>query len=164
MSAAEKPSNDPTGPAGLADVIMACSRAPDALAELAQIYRTADAEVAELTPACRGCGECCNFPRAGHRLYVTGIELAYLLSSEPPQPDQANEGLCPYQRGTRCTTRDTRPLGCRMYFCDQDLPAPLQAIHERHHRQIRRLHERFGIDYLYCELTSSIRTALADGP
>lgn len=50
-----------------------------AASELEGLYARAGAEIAARGPACWASGRCCNFDRAGHRLYVTGLEAAYCL-------------------------------------------------------------------------------------
>ena len=147
---------------GLVSVVRTCQRRPALLAELEQVYDQADKQIAKLAPSCRACGECCKFPQAGHRLYLTGMELAYLTIQEPASAEQAEIGLCPYQRGQQCTARKRRSLGCRTYFCDKHLSASLQSVHELGHEQVRDLHDKWGIDYLYAELTSSLMQCLDD--
>lgn len=46
---------------------------------LEAVYADVAQAVAERGPACWASGRCCNFERAGHRLYVTGIEAALAL-------------------------------------------------------------------------------------
>jgi Fe-S-cluster containining protein len=48
-------------------------------AELEMIYASASAAIAERGPACWASGRCCNFDAAGHRLYTTGLEMAYCV-------------------------------------------------------------------------------------
>ena len=165
MSASKKQSNDGPSPnlnprprPTLSQVIKTCQGNPEIAAALAEIYRQADEQIAELDPSCPGCGTCCQFEKMGHLLYVSGIELAYLLETAPPLPAQAEIKLCPYQVSSSCKNRDGRPLGCRSYFCDKGLELPLQKIHEHFHWQVRNLHQKFQIDYYYCELTSSIHS------
>lgn len=48
-------------------------------AALEAIYAAAAAAIAARAPACWASGRCCNFDKAGHKLYVTGLETAYCL-------------------------------------------------------------------------------------
>jgi hypothetical protein len=58
--------------------------------------------------------------------------------------------VCPWLQGTLCGNREGRALACRTYFCsDEEAAAELT---EKHHREIRRLHERYGIPYDYRSL------------
>ena len=123
-------------------------------AELRALYGELDAEVARLAPICLISGRCCRFREYGHTLFVSAPEVQYLLSraSEPTRPLDAGE-TCPWQddRG-RCTAREARPLGCRVYFCDpayQDAAPPLS---ERFIARLKRLAERHGLPWNYAPL------------
>ena len=94
-----------------------------------------DAAVARLGPVCRISGRCCRFREYGHTLFLSAPEADYLLSEAPAPVRPLDDGeTCPWQdvRG-RCTARDARPLGCRVYFCDpayQDAAPELsRALH-----------------------------------
>ncbi len=64
---------------------------PPVRAGLERIYkRAADAIIAR-APVCWASGRCCNFAQAGHRLYVTGLEAAYLVSALPTAERRAFE-------------------------------------------------------------------------
>ena len=52
-------------------------------AGLERVYADAAAAIAERGLACWASGRCCNFGKAGHRLYVTGLEAAYTVSRLP---------------------------------------------------------------------------------
>ena len=43
------------------------------------LYADLDAAVAERRPVCNASGRCCRFEAFGHRLYVTGLEIAWFL-------------------------------------------------------------------------------------
>lgn len=47
---------------------------------LEDVFAEAAREIESRGPACWASGRCCDFERAGHRLYVTGLEAAYTLS------------------------------------------------------------------------------------
>jgi hypothetical protein len=124
------------------------------MADLAALLARVDAAVAEKAPTCRACGRCCRFAEFGHRLYVSTGELALLTSH--PAPHASRPGLCPCQDGAECTARDGRALGCRVFFCDAGLTAWSNALYERFHAEIRRLHERHGVEYFYVDLTAGV--------
>jgi len=63
-----------------ADQWLAAIARPPVRAALEQIYAQAAAAIAARGPVCWASGRCCNFKEAGHRLYVTGLEAAYLIS------------------------------------------------------------------------------------
>ena len=133
----------------LSRAVAAAMGYPEALADLRALYRQLDADVQG--GLCLGGGACCRFDLAGHRLYVTPLELAMLLqlppiATVPPQ-------RCPYQVGPKCHAREHRALGCRTYFCRQ---GHLQDLYEMYHDQIIALHKQHGIPYFYVELTASL--------
>ncbi len=154
---------------------------------VAEILAEADAEIAGLKPVCRASGRCCKFEVYGHRLYVTAAEMVHFdhvcVKSSPPgqienqkskitNPPAAGVSLqqffadaqpqgCPYQVGGLCTARDARPLGCRIYFCDENAQSWQNAIYEKYHARLRALHEQFGLPYRYLEWRQALRE-LAD--
>src|SRR5262249_3612075 len=101
--------------------------------ELAELYRQLDVAVAEFAPVCRISGRCCRFREYGHTLFVSALEFDYLISraAGPVRPLDDGE-TCPWQdaRG-RCTAREARPLGCRVYFCDAAYEDAAPALSER---------------------------------
>mgnify|MGYP001046099062 CR=1 FL=1 len=147
-------------PIALPAAVDACRADAEALRSLRGIYARADGEAAERGLRCRACGACCRFASAGHRLLVSAAELALLTERRPagePAP-----GRCGYQLGARCTASERRPLGCRVYFCDEP-PAAAAERYERYHAEVRRLHDERGLGYAYVELTAGIAELLAAG-
>jgi hypothetical protein len=123
---------------------------------LTGLYRRVDRQLDALGLTCLGGGTCCRFELAGHRLYVSTLELA-LLTARSPWPGRPGRAMrCPYQRLGRCTARSARPLGCRVYFC-QGPSETLEAICARAHREVVDIHERHGVPYAYRELTGALR-------
>ena len=156
-----EPSSPQTSPANLTAAVDSARANAELMTQLAELYARLDGEIAALETQCWGSGACCRFDQAGHRLFVSTAELAYLLGSGPP-PAEAHIGRCPYQLGPRCTARDRRPIGCRIYFCDDALADSLGEIYGRYHRQICQLHSRISLAYHYVELT--IALAALTGP
>jgi hypothetical protein len=87
---------------------------------LKAIYLDLDAEIARLSPVCELSGRCCKFEEYGHTLFVSAPEFALLLAEAPAPSRSLDDGAtCPWQDlNHRCTAREARPLGCRVYFCD----------------------------------------------
>ena len=139
----------------------AIALSPSLTEAMASLYRHVDAAVEALRPVCLGGGSCCRFDHAGHRLYVTELELRYLLAVKRADPARAARQRCPYQFGPRCCAREHRPLGCRTYFCKLSGAAAkaVEALHEPFHEQLVRLHAIEGVPYRYVEWTA----ALANG-
>lgn len=125
-----------------------------AFTTLRELYTRLDAELAMLAPACSACGNCCDFERAGHILYATELETRYAIAQSPPPP--ANDfSRCPYQDGSACTARAGRPLGCRVYFCEES--EALEALSTRLHEQLRALHTQYAIPYRYAPFLPLLR-------
>lgn len=144
-----------------------------ALAELGSVYADVAREIESRGPACWASGRCCNFTAAGHRLYVTGLEVRYTLSRLDPAalPTPADiaaaraRGGCPFQAGNLCGVHEIKPLGCRVYFCDRSAQAWQQDLTERMLARIRDIHDRHAIDYRYGEWISWLEEAVGSaGP
>ena len=69
-----------------ADAWMVALQDERLVAALESIYDAAADAIAARGPACWASGRCCNFDRAGHRLYVTGLEAAYCLGNLMASP------------------------------------------------------------------------------
>jgi len=147
----------------VASAVRAAGDDAEAMAPLVRLYRQVDAALADIQPACRACGSCCDFPAHDHRLYVSTGELAYLLQSPPAEPAAARAGRCPYQQHSRCTARPHRALGCRTYTCDADAAEAANAVYARFHARIQALHDTHHVPYFYGELTAMWR-AVRDPP
>ena len=64
---------------------------------------------------------------------------------------------CPYQVGGLCTARQGRPLGCRVYFCDENAQAWQSEVYEKYHAKLKAVHEKFGVAYRYVEWRAGLR-------
>jgi hypothetical protein len=147
----------------LAEAVAQCARNADLLRELRRIYAAADARVAQRGAVCLGGGACCRFDLCSHRLYVSTAELALLATQAPLRPERSAMKRCAYQLGPRCTARDRRPLGCRTFFCRPPAAEDAGEEYERDHREIRLLHERFNVRYVYVELTTALGELFGEG-
>jgi len=139
-----------------------CQADEELMAALEELYGQVDRVAAAAGARCLGGGGCCKFDLAGHQLYATVAEVAFLTRGGPPHwglnpplkpdPQRARRGRCPYQLGPRCLAYPRRPLGCRIFFCRaRDRPF-LEATGEWFHRRIAALHERRCVPYVYAEL------------
>jgi len=116
------------------------------------LYQRVDAEIAARQPVCINRGTCCRFDAYGHRLYVTQVELDYfLLHQRPHGLRDVTTGACPYQIAGRCTAREHRPLGCRIFFCDPNAQDWQPALYERRLAELKQIGEELGIEYRYKE-------------
>jgi hypothetical protein len=135
----------PTGYAGLS---------PQLQAELRELYAELDAAVARLAPVCLISGRCCRFEEYGHTLFLSGIEADYLVSGAPEPVRALDEGrTCPWQDDLgRCTARDGRPLGCRVFFCDPNHQDAAPALSEHFIARLKSLTECHGLQWNYAPL------------
>ncbi len=148
---------------------------PALLAAVRDILAAADADIAARKPVCQASGRCCKFEQYGHRLYVTAAELAHFAAtianreprttSHEPRPPvslpqffaQPKPEGCPYQIDGLCTAREARPLGCRVYFCDENAQSWQNELYEHYHAQLTALHEKYGLPYRYLEWRAALR-------
>lgn len=139
---------------------------PDRLRALVmQVYADADTEVQAIGPVCQLSGRCCRFEEYGHTLFLSGIEANVLITHAPGPARPLDDGeTCPWQdaRG-RCTARESRPLGCRVYYCDETYGDSAQGISERAIARLKAISDRAEIPWNYRPLHSQLRDAAADG-
>ena len=124
------------------------------------VYEYAAESITQRGPVCNQSGRCCRFEQYGHRLYVTGLEVAYTVSrltSEHPELTSTSlqaaidAGGCPFQIDNLCAVHPLRPLGCRVYFCDPVAQGWQEGLSEKLLGQIRSLHQTHEIPYRYGE-------------
>jgi len=141
--------------------------------EVESHFRAERARIAEVVrakrPICLASGACCRFEEYGHRMYLSGLEAAFVAAridaaraARAANPlrivevdDARARGDCPYLRGGLCGEHEERPLGCRIFFCDKGADgrgADWQSeLYEETHRATIALHERLGVPYRYLE-------------
>ncbi len=125
---------------------------------MGQIYDRLAEEIAALGPVCELSGRCCRFESFDHRLYATGLEIAWLVDrlDEPGRDrlcdaDLPNLDGCPFQVEGRCSEHAHRPVGCRIFYCDPNAQAWQQPKSEACLRELGKLHESHGLPYRYME-------------
>ncbi len=140
------------------------SEQPNVIDFLRSFYQRVDEAIAVYEPRCTNRGQCCNFARAGHRLFVTPIELAAFRRaySDRWQPAEPASGRCPWQIEGVCTTREFRPLGCRVYFCDPQAQAWQNEFYEARLRELKQFMAEQGIQYRYEEWLSALSVFSSD--
>jgi hypothetical protein len=122
--------------------------------ELYELYAGLDDEVRSRRPVCDLSGRCCRFAEHGHTLFVSAPEAALLMADAPPPARPLDDGAtCPWQdaRG-RCTARDSRPLGCRTYFCDPSFQDVMPSLAEQFVARLKELVDRLGLPWDYAPL------------
>jgi hypothetical protein len=142
-----------THPPGSANQPASTSEA-SAEAELEALYFEVDRDVARFGPKCQLSGRCCRFAEYGHTLFVSTLEIRYLVAGAPEPSRPLDQGeTCPWQdQHGRCTARNARPLGCRIFYCD---PAYQQSAHEISERAIshlKRITQRWHLAWRYAPL------------
>lgn len=129
----------------------------DIATELEAVYAMVADQIEARGPACWASGRCCNFDAAGHRLYVTGLEAAYTLARLDTElkadalESASLRGGCPFQLANLCGVHTIKPMGCRVYFCDESAQQWQHDVSERAMSMIRSIHDRYSIEYAYAE-------------
>ncbi|MCC6579178.1 MAG: hypothetical protein IT440_01965 [Phycisphaeraceae bacterium] len=154
---ATRPTNDDFDAATLWRLWRDATARPEIDHALRRIMDDLDADVRARGPTCWSSGKCCRFDAFGHRLYVTGLEAAWTLMHAGPPPKADDLGVCPYQRDKLCTIHEDRPMGCRVFFCQQSAQAWQPDVYERHLTRLRRLHDEHGIPYRYMEWLAALQ-------
>jgi Fe-S-cluster containining protein len=129
----------------------------DALARLEALYADLDGELAALAPKCELSGRCCDFPRSGLTLFATALEMERLRRRRAPARND-DPALCPHWSAGACVAREGRPLGCRLYFCDESKAGPLEELSVRYHARLRRIHDETGVAYRYAPFLAQARS------
>lgn len=123
--------------------------------ELQGIYKELDEELAKAcpelvsgsSPGCDACGECCNFDKFDHVLYATKIEVDYIKSNVLVPKKHPNKNICPFLVDQKCTIRDYRTLGCRVFYCNPDYQQNLShEIYNKYYRKIKDLAHAYGLE------------------
>lgn len=92
-----------------------------ALAETRTIFTKADATYRPWS--CPSTAECCQLTKTGRPPWLWPSEWEVLIErlkrDKRPLPNARADGGCPFldEAGTRCTVYESRPFGCRTFFC-----------------------------------------------
>jgi hypothetical protein len=134
------------------DPIPAPERSPEA--ELRAVYDQIDRQVALLGPVCQLSGRCCRFAEYGHSLFVSTLEIRYLVAGAPQPCRPLDRGdCCPWQdQMGRCTARHSRPLGCRIFYCDPTYHESAHDISERFIAELQKITQRWDLAWNYAPL------------
>jgi Fe-S-cluster containining protein len=133
--------------------------------ELLALYRELDQAVAGYGPVCELSGRCCRFKEYGHVLFLTMPEALLLVADAPPPARDLDGGdSCPWQDGLgRCTARDARPLGCRVFFCDPSFDTHAPELTEQYLTRLKQLVRQHGWPWDYARLHDHLHRARAEG-
>jgi hypothetical protein len=93
------------------------------------------------------------------------MELDVLLDEAPAPVRPLDDGAtCPWQDDAgRCTAREGRPLGCRVYFCDPAFQEPANRISEALIGRLKGAAEALGQPWDYAPLHDHLHRAAAAG-
>jgi len=137
---------------------------------LQDLYTHIDQAIKKRGPTCWVSGRCCNFNAFGHRLYVTGLEIAWFLEQvkqtanggpdRTPTPTLDPNATCPFQIDGLCSVHAIRPLGCRIFFCQQGTSAWQNQLYEQFLGSLRNLHDLHALPYRYLEWRTGLSQAL----
>lgn len=135
--------------------------------DLRALYADLEAEIARHAPRCVVSGRCCQFEAYGHTLFLSATEAALLLADAPPPARPLDGGAtCPWQdEKGRCTAREARPLGCRVYFCDPLYEKEIAPVLSETYiaRWKARVAER-GLPWDYAPLHRHLHATVGEGP
>lgn len=129
------------------------------------IYAEIDAEVTRLAPVCQISGRCCRFQEYGHTLFASSLEIALMLADAPAPTRPLDDGAtCPWQdEKGRCSAREARPMGCRVYFCDPAYQPMAPEIAEAGIARLKRLVDDLGLPWDYAPLHRHLGQAVDEG-
>jgi hypothetical protein len=132
---------------------------------LRAVYKDVDEELARAGPVCRLSGRCCRFEEYGHTLFLSAAEALLLIADAPPPVRALDEGAtCPWQdRQGRCSARDARPLGCRVYYCDPAFESTMPVVTEQAIGRLKQLAAEHAWPWDYAPLHDHLRAAKAGG-
>jgi Fe-S-cluster containining protein len=122
---------------------------------LQAVYREVEEGLATTGAACRACGACCRFAEHGHEMFLSGLEVEWLLEGTTSGGIDAEE-RCPFLRNDVCTRRERRALACRVYYCDAGNSQGLTEICERAVSRLKTLHEQSGRPWRYARLSEHL--------
>jgi hypothetical protein len=123
--------------------------------ELALIYEELNAELVEFPFSCKACGKCCAFIQFGHQLWLTNIEFAYLFSDLSKDFIKKSYKDCPLMKNKRCTSRDLRSIGCRVFHCNADSET-MNDLTEKYLEKIQLFAQKHKIELIYDNILSSL--------
>ena len=136
----------------------------DVRAQVLDIYREVDREVAAAGPVCVASGRCCRFKEYGHTLFLSKLEAEVLLESAPPYTGPVSGEFCPFQKDNLCTAREPRPLGCRIYFCDPAYQETAATISEKYLTRLKELARERNQPWRYAPLHAFLNEAAEAQP
>ena len=144
-------------------MVAGCEIDDPLLERVADVYAWLDEQIrhcGELAGACAACGDCCDFERFDHRLFITPPELMYLAAHlEPHEIKPMPGGRCPYNQDGKCTVYAHRFAACRIFCCRGD--ADLQStLSEASLEKLKAICMEFRIPYGYTEVAEALNSLM----
>jgi hypothetical protein len=132
---------------------------------LQAIYGDLHRDLARHAPVCELSGRCCRFQEYGHTLFISEPEARLLIADAPVPARPLDDGQsCPWQDSSkRCTARDARPLGCRIFFCDPAFEEIAPQLSETYLGKLKELANLRGWPWNYAPLHRHLHEAQAEG-
>ena len=133
---------------------------------LLALYSDLDEEIRRLAPVCELSGRCCRFEEYGHTLFLSAPEAALLIADAPSPARPLDDGAtCPWQDTQgRCSARDARPIGCRVYFCDPLYQDHAPLVSEAFIGRLKTLVEALELPWDYAPLHRHLRPFFEAAP
>ncbi len=124
-----------------------------------QIYDSIGSQVAvdQSLKKCMACGECCDFAKFGHLLFVSTPEMIFLKENIGQEKiKQMETNVCPYNERGKCTIYPLRFAGCRIFFCKGNGEFQGQ-LSETTIKSFKALCTEFDIPYKYKNLQQALK-------
>jgi hypothetical protein len=130
------------------------NQASEICGKVKKIYDWLDSQLADVADKCGACGNCCDFENFGHKLFITSPELLYFkinVKDLKPMPI----GVCPYMQDNKCTAREFRFAGCRIFFCKADKEFQ-NKLSERAIKYFKQICDNEQLPYRYVDLATAL--------
>ncbi|MFQ5963487.1 MAG: YkgJ family cysteine cluster protein [Candidatus Scalinduaceae bacterium] len=126
--------------------------------DIVAIYNKLDIALSKINPGCHSCGTCCHFDIFGHELYASTIEANYILRNVDVPPFDTDQSTCPFLINKKCTIREYRTLGCRVFFCNPQYKETSQDIYNKYYKMIKDIAIRNQIEWHYAPMLKLLTT------
>jgi Fe-S-cluster containining protein len=130
---------------------------PENNTEIVEIYKELETELTRIDPGCNACGTCCHFDEFNHVLYASTIETKYIQENVDVPHFDPDLGTCPFLIDNKCTIREHRTLGCRVFFCNPDYKETLQDIYEKYYTMIKDLTVKNQTEWNYAPMMKLLK-------
>jgi Fe-S-cluster containining protein len=126
--------------------------------DIVEVYNKLNIELASINPGCDACGTCCHFDLFDHELYASSIEINHIVNNINLPPFDPNRNICPFLIENKCTIREYRTLGCRVFFCNSNYKDTSQEIYNKYYKLIKDIAIRNQIEWRYAPMVKLLAT------